>query len=119
MAAPFAQLDGERGAFARLPGGRDAALVQLDQLLCQGQANSGATIFSRAGHIHLKETFEYPLVHLRREPRPVVAHLDPHVLVAGVLESDPNMTAGVGELAGVGEQVDEHALDALEVAPND
>ncbi len=118
MLAILEQPHVENRAFARSALGPDRAAMQLDQVFGQRQPDAGAAVAARLAHVGLEEARKNSLGQLGWEADPGVLDLHQHGL-AGVAHADRNLAFGVGELGCVREQVQEHALHPLQVAPHE
>ena len=115
MVAVLEQLDGELCAAVRLR--PDPAAVQLDDFLGQRQPDPGPAVAPRAPHVHLVEALEDLLRLLGGKAGPVVVHPD-GCASPGIAKLQQDLPARLGELGGVGKQVEEHPLHPLQVAPD-
>src|SRR5437899_4772708 len=107
----------ERGALARLAFHPDAAAVQLDELLGQRQAESGAFLLLRVIAPDLAELLEHGLMIFGRDADPGVADRD--LEPAGIAMRRYVDAAAVGrELDRVGQEVDEDLLHLALVGLN-
>ena len=99
------QIDAE---FAASPGACavrfDAASVQLRQSPSQGETDPEAALGAGACRLHLREHLEEPGERLRSEPDSGISHRDDRK-VSLSFRAQGNLTAGVGVLARVGQQV--------------
>ena len=97
----------------------DAPAHQLDQPPADGQAQPGAAVLARGGHVGLRERLEQLRRLLRRHADAGVAHgeLELHLL-AGALEQfdvEPDLAA-LGELDGVVDEVGQDLAEAERIA---
>ena len=95
----------------------DRSAVQENELFGEREADAGAAEFSGAGHVDLKKSFEDGFGHVGGKPDAGVGDIDPHV-VPLVFDGDRHLPRGRCELRRIGEEVDEDAFDALEIAPH-
>ena len=97
----------------------NAATHQRHQVAADRQPQAGAAIAARGGAVNLAEALEQPLLLCRAHTDAGVAHLhmqlDTAVVTAGAADADHHL-AGLGELAGVAAQVEQHLLQAQRVA---
>src|SRR5581483_11767179 len=85
----------------------DPALVLLDDVAADREAEAGAALLPVIGSIHLPEALEDLVAELRRDAAPLVldAHFDPAVLLNA---RDSYLAAAGRKLDGIREQVDQH-----------
>ena len=88
----------------------------FDQLLADRQAQAGAAFLPGAGGVGLGKLLENSRLEVRRDALAMVAHADPQQL-AMTLQAELHAGAGRRELAGVGEQVGQHLLQAPGIDP--
>src|SRR6185503_15141666 len=109
-ASAHRQREGESGPSAQLALDPDPAVMQLHELLRQGQPKPGAFQLPRIIGPHLAELLEDGRLVLGSDPDAGVGDGDFNCLVRSPgLHSDPS--AFGGELDGVGEKVEENLLD--------
>ena len=100
----------ERAAAARSAVRADLAAVQLDQLFCQGEANTGPLVTAGCRCVHLVE----PVVHARQ-----LIRLDAHACVVyddfrnvpGCADGHRHAASARRELERIREQVEQHLLE--------
>ena len=131
---PFRREDEPEGAAPAVDGLRaDRPAVQLHESLAEREPEPGALLLAARGAVHLAELDEQPLGIFRPEPDPRVADRDPDRVAGeqprlalvggrrdrerrlGAHQRQPDLPRFRRELGGVGEQVDEHLLDAQPV----
>ena len=93
----------------------DSAAVKLDQALHQRQPEAETAARTVKTRVRLHERLEHPVHEVGRDADAIVADADDG-LVSPSLERHQHMTARVGELAGVPEQVSEHLRQSLSIA---
>src|SRR5215467_2065464 len=111
------QLHLKRRSFARRRLHPDAAAMHLHDLLGDGEAKAGTALGFGKRTVDLVELIEYAGLLLLRDPWPRVRHGDGEMTVDR-LRRDAYL-AGVGELDGVADEVEEHLGEALLVAKPD
>src|SRR5262249_36950029 len=110
------QGDGEGGAAAGAVAlGGDAAAVQLDELLDQGEADAEAAVLAAGGGVGLAEALGEGGQEVGIDTPAVVAH-DQAGLRVGAVERDLDPAPLEGELDGVGQQVPGHLLEARRIS---
>src|SRR5262249_27357562 len=100
-----------------LPYGRfdpDATTMHLDDLLGDGEAQTGAALGLGKGAVDLMELFEDTRLLLGRDTRTRIGHSNIEVPIYG-LGRDPHLS-GIRELDRVADEVEEHLGEALLVA---
>ena len=109
----------ERGADARLAFEPDAPAHQLDQPAADGEAQAGAAVLARRGHVGLRERLEQLRRLLLRHADAGVAHgeLELHLLAGAFeqLDLQPDLAA-LGELDGVVDEVGQDLAEPQRVA---
>ena len=93
----------------------DGAVVPLDDLLCNGEAEAGAAGFSRSGLVHPVKAVENAVAVFFRDTDTVIADLHPDGVCPGT-GSDADMAAIGGIFDGVAENVHHDLLQAAAVA---
>ena len=102
------QADGELAARPEpVALGLDRAAVQLDQRLRQREADAEAVARAFERSVRLREHLEQARKLIGDDPDSVVAHAD-HGLIAVTIDRELDVSALVGELARVVEQVAHH-----------
>ena len=95
----------------------DAAAVHLDNLLGDGKSEAGTALGLGVGVVHLVELLEDARLLLRGNARPRVGHATAKWPFSR-RRGDAHL-AGVGELDGVADQVEQHLRQTLLVAEAD
>mmetsp|Transcript_23833 Transcript_23833/g.61891 ORF Transcript_23833/g.61891 Transcript_23833/m.61891 type:complete len:265 (+) Transcript_23833:4351-5145(+) len=98
----------------------DVAVHHAHQLLANGEPQAGAAKAACGARLRLREAVEQFGLCGLRDTNAAVRHLDQEADLAfrldGVLLAADDDLAGLGELDGVGEQVEQNLLDAAAVA---
>src|SRR5439155_14183210 len=100
--APLRELEAERGAAAGPTHDSDRPAVELDDVLDDREAETGAGALARARRVHAIEALEHPVLVLGRDPGAGVAHLAPDV--PGAASERHRDAAALGVLEGVVQQ---------------
>src|SRR5262249_29724635 len=101
----------ERRAFARRRLHPDAAAVHLHDLLGDGEAETRATLGLGKRAVDLVELLEDPSLLVKGYAGPGVRHRDGEMAVPRA-RGDADL-AGVGELDGVANEIEQHLCEAL------
>src|SRR5262249_20661576 len=104
----------KRRAFARRRHHPDAATVHLDDLFGDGETKARAALGLGKGTVDLVELIEDPALLVDRYAGPGVSDRDGEVAIARA-RGDAHL-AGVGELDGVANKVQQHLREALLVS---
>src|SRR5262249_52977637 len=89
----------------------DAPTVHLDDLLGDGEPEAGTALGFGVGAVYLVELLEYAGQLIRGDAGASVGNADIEVAIHGLRGN--SYFAGVGELDGVADQVEEHLGQAL------
>src|SRR5262245_5818216 len=108
------QLHLKRRSFAGRGHHPDAATVHLDDLLGDGEAEARAALGLGKGTVDLMELIEDPTLLVERYAGPGVRHRDGEMAVPRA-RSDAHL-AGVGELDGIPNEIEQHLREALLVS---
>ncbi len=96
--------------------GADVAAVGLDDVLDDGQAQTGASLLPRSGGVDTVEALEDARERLLGNARTVIDDRDFDGIPRGIeTGGDGDVALGAAVLDGVVDEVDEHLLEAVEV----
>ena len=111
------EIDGEAGADVGLAVDGDLSMVQIDKLLCQGQADAGALHARRRMTQLAAEAFEEMLQSFAADAYTIVAYREDS-LALGLFDGDADRMTGVGELEGIAQEVAYHLCKLVGVGPD-
>src|SRR6185437_13329317 len=98
-------------------GGLNLAAVQLDDVTHDGESQPHSGVLTRARAVSLTKTVEHVRQKLTCNADPGIHDPDPHV-VTDLLELSVDATSRGCELKGVREQIPEHLLQPVRIAPH-
>ncbi len=94
---------------------RDTAAVQIREILCDREPESGTAEFSRGAGLRLSKSLKDGGAHLRLYARPAVLHREQHTVRTRCFNRTSDPPAHRSELEGVGKQIEQNPIELLRV----